>query len=157
MSRSRSRLLSRRRALALPVLVLLALTASLIYQRSPLDQAAFDRVELGMPLDEVESALGVPPGKYCGNAPPDSIDSQTARGHEILLPGNSVPVSAGPGAFDAVDRDSGRVTMRTRTWTDGAHVIGVAAVGGKVVKKVHATLIPAHKRWLRRLRRWLGV
>jgi hypothetical protein len=141
---------TRRRTFAIGLaLVVGFVSAALYFGSSRLTVEAYDRLRLGMTLAEVEAALGVTSGQ---NEPPPDRGFVVREQEETWTfdPSAHTVRQTGPGAGQALSKDTGEVVVEARAWADGDHMISVYLRDGRVVTKYHSTAMPLYEIWIRR-------
>jgi len=125
--------------------------------QSPFNQA-YDRVELGMSVDEVTKILGMPPGYYqvspSENFGPIKIEGTTTSSFK-----NFEGVERDAGVFDIVSRGTDKCLARLYKWDNAEDGIWIWTQDDIVIGKMYGrsrTFIERNQWWYQ-LRQRLGL
>jgi hypothetical protein len=126
--------------------------------RSPFSQVVYDRIQLGMTVEEATKIVGMPPGYYNVSREERFVNS----GQEGIEPfGNKdyEEIEREPGIFDIVSKKTGVPVASLRIWKNQDDGIFVVIQEDKVVSKYYVRSITAFDRslWWTNLRRRLGL
>ena len=137
----------------------ITLTILCVYRlQSPFNQAVYDRIQLGMRVEEVTKIVGLPPGYYKVS----SEEKFTNMRHEGMIAFGSEDyeeVETESAIYDIVSRESGKPVADFRKWVNDEDGIFVLTQEDKVIGKMYVVSLTSNNRrqWLSNLRRWLGL
>jgi hypothetical protein len=130
----------------------------LVNLRSPFNQAVYDRIQLGMTVEEATKIVGMPPGYYKVSREERFVNSGQ-EGIEPFGTKDYEEIETEPGIFDIVSKKTGVPVASLRIWKNQDDGIFVVIQEDKVVSKYYVRSITAFDRslWWTNLRRRLGL
>ena len=147
---------------AMVLLAGVALSIWLVRLRSPFNEAVYERIHLGMTLEEVTMIVDKPPGYY--NVSPEE-NFLIIRHEGVIIFGekNSWEVDPKSAVYDIVSEETGKPVAVFRKWVSGEDGIFVVTQEDKVIGKVYVASFTFYnrdyyrKRWLTRLGQRVGL
>jgi len=126
--------------------------------RSPFNQTVYDRIKLGMTVEEVTKIIGTAPGWYKVSREEMFVNSGQ-EGIEPFGTKDYEEVETEPGVFDIVYKKTGVPVARLRIWKNEEDGIFITTQEDKVVSKYYVRSITSFNRtlWWTNLRQRLGL
>src|SRR5438132_9367633 len=130
----------------------------LVNLRSPFNQAVYNRIQLGMTVEEATKIVGMPPGYYNVSREEGFVNSGQ-EGIEPFGTKDYEEIETEPGIFDIVSKKTGVPVASLRIWKNQDDGIFVVIQEDKVVSKYYVRSITAFNRslWWTNLRRRIGL
>jgi hypothetical protein len=157
--------LRRNRRVRLALLTVVVLAAALgvaamclFIFRSPINLSSFERIQLGMTIQEVTAIVRLPPGYY-DVSPAEQFVLQEHEGKIAFGGQGHEEVETAPAEYDIRSRTTGQTVARLRKWANADNAIFIITKDERVIGKLHCDSLTSFNRWkfLRELRRRLGV
>ena len=127
--------------------------------QSPFSQAVYNRIHLGMRVEQVTKIVGLPPGYY-KVSPEEKFVNMRHEG--IIVFGKSEEyedVETESAIYDIVSRETGKPVAGFQKWVNDEDGILILTQEDKVIGKMYLVSLTSNNRrqWLSNLRRWLGL
>jgi len=128
--------------LIIATLIALASVAILCFlgSASPINLAAFERIELGMTRDDVMKAIGARPGNY-NVSPKEQFVLGEHRGTIVFLVTDYEEIERETAVYDIVSRKTGKPVARLWKWANEENAIFVITEDDKVIGKTHSFVL----------------
>lgn len=129
------------------------------FRSTPLfNLATYDRIQVGMTLDEVSTIVGVPPGYY-DVSPEEKFVNLNHAGKIAFGNQDYEEIETQTAVYDIVSRDTAKSVASLRKWANDENAIFVLTERDRVIGKMHCNSLTcfSRKNWLSDLRKRVGL